>query len=323
LFLPPEDFIGKKPSEVLPPHIVEIFDRAFERNKKNEVSVFEYCLEIKGESRWFSAKMAPIFMEDVFMGTVLVTRDVTEHRKSEAALHEYHEKMARAEQLASVGILGATFAHQMNQPLTAIRLFLQQSLRELKKNQKAQQVIVNLEDSLAEITKAISVTSQFLQYSRRSSQDRICNMHLQEIAEKIVTLLSESAHRAKIRLVLESMGDLPGIEGNPAEIEQVFFILTQNAIQAGEGRDGSELHIRGSFRNGMVEVEFQDTCGGVAAENQEKVFQPFFTTKPPGIGTGLGLCILQQIVSKHGGKVKMDNHIGSGVTFCVSLPVCN
>jgi two-component system, NtrC family, sensor kinase len=200
-------------------------------------------------------------------------------------------------------------------------LFLQQSLRELGKIACPEQVVSNLNDCLSEVTKSIGVLGQFLQYSRRP-QEKHSNIKLQEVAERIVTLLSESARRVKVELILEPMTHLPGIEGNSGELEQVFFILIQNAIQAGEGHHGGAVHLRGAVVvDGMVELEFSDSCGGIGPEYMDRVFQPFFTTKPPGIGTGLGLCILQQIVTKHGGKVRVDNRVGAGVSFYVRLPI--
>ncbi len=321
--LGPEKTLGRKAPEVLPPHLGELFRVSFEKNKRKESSDFEFWLETGGETRWFSGKMAPIFLDDVFKGSVAVLRDITERKRAIAEQNENQEKMARAEQLASVGLLGATFAHQMNQPLTAIRLFLQQSIRALKKQLNPRQVIQNLDDSLSEVTKAIAVTSQFLQFSRRVNQEKPIEVDVGDVAKRISSLLSESARRVKMELIIDSLEKLPKIEGHLGDIEQMFFILIQNAIQAAEGRNGSQLRIRGVLKNEAIELEFSDTCGGIAAENQDKIFQPFFTTKPPGLGTGLGLCILQRIVSKHSGKVRLENRIGEGVTFFILLPIFN
>ena len=110
------------------------------------------------------------------------------------------------------------------------------------------------------------------------------------------------------------------ITGNAAEFEQMFFILIENAVQAAGPAGRGKLAISLSRNGDMIEMVFADSCGGIKEENVERIFEPFFTTKSPKIGTGLGLCILQRIVKKYGGKVQLDNHPPKGTTFLISLP---
>ena len=101
----------------------------------------------------------------------------------------------------------------------------------------------------------------------------------------------------------------------------MFFALADNAIHAADGKRKRQLDISGAVKGDHIELRFADNCGGIAPENLDKIFEPFFTTRPAGEGTGLGLPIVQHIVSRAGGKVWVENKPGKGATFFVALPV--
>ena len=133
--------------------------------------------------------------------------------------------------------------------------------------------------------------------------------------------MEESARKARITLEVNLSDGLPLIHACGKEIEQVFFTLAQNAVQAADGSRDHCFRIRGARRAGAVELQFADDCGGIAPEILERIFEPFVTTKPPGEGTGLGLCVVQRIVSQAGGHVKVDSRWGEGTTFFLTLPI--
>jgi len=99
------------------------------------------------------------------------------------------------------------------------------------------------------------------------------------------------------------------------------FALIENAISAADGKKQRMLVISGRKTDGGVTLQFQDTCGGIAPEHVGRIFQPFFTTKPPGEGTGLGLCIVDRVVTHAGGNIRVENRPGEGAAFCVTLPL--
>jgi len=134
-------------------------------------------------------------------------------------------------------------------------------------------------------------------------------------------LLNESARRARIALNLNGMDKLPPVYLNEKDMEQLFFALADNAIQAADGKKSRQLIISGAVKNEHLELCFSDNCDGIAPENINKIFEPFFTTKPKGQGTGLGLCIVQSIVSRAGGKIRVESKFGEGSTFFVTLPI--
>ena len=143
---------------------------------------------------------------------------------------------------------------------------------------------------------------------------------LQKITDRLALILSKSALQPQLRLVIEDMRDLPKIIGDPGVLEQIFFILMENAIQAADGKKERQLTIRAALQDGKLRLEFSDDCGGIEPENLDKIYDPFFTTKPRGQGTGLGLSIVQQILARHKGTISVESQVGRGTTFYVTLP---
>ncbi len=251
-----------------------------------------------------------------------ITRDISERKRAENELDEFREKMMRAEQLASLGIAGATLAHQINQPLTIMLLSLQKARGLLMQDHCPNLAMELLDDSIREISTTGQILNDFLKFARNAPRDQIEKVNLASVVRRIVRVLFEQARRVNVELVVENMDDLPEIAGNQREIEQVFFILIQNGIQAADPKKTCRVTICGAVTaDRTIEVKVSDTGRGIAPEHLGKIFDPFFTTKPVGIGTGLGLCVLQRIVLKYQGRVRVDSTPAKGTVFTVSLPV--
>lgn len=253
-------------------------------------------------------------------GLVGIMIDVTDQRRLEGELADHREHLHRAERLASIGTLAATFAHQINQPLTAIRLFLQQSLRALEKVPCPPLVMSNLKDTLAEVSNAIYITNHFLHFARRRPEAPAAEVDLCDAVKRTCAVLAPSARRNQVELTSTLPNDLPRPRVSQCDLEQVLFVLIQNAIQAAPGSRPCRVTVGGTGKAGCLELEVADTCDGIAPENLGRIFDPFFTTKPAGKGTGLGLSILQRIVVNGGGTVHVDSQPGMGTVFRVNLP---
>ncbi len=256
----------------------------------------------------------PLMMQGVMF-------DITAQKRTEEELNTYREKMAQAERLTSLGTLSATVAHELNQPLTVIRLSIENSLDDLKSASCQKEVLDTLIDGLNEVSNATSIVDRFRNYARQSSRRNLCETDLGAVAGRIIQLLSKTAQRAKMTLRLKGMDKLPLVHSNEKDIEQLFFALAENAIHAADGKKSRRLIIYGDVKGGSVELRFSDNCCGIAPENLGKIFDPFFTTSPDGGGTGLGLPIVQRIVSEHGGKIRVRSQPGKGTTFYVNLPI--
>ena len=255
------------------------------------------------------------------LGLLGIFRDITDLRQREQELALYREKMARAEQLASMGTLSATLAHELTQPLTVIRLSVENLLEELKTASCPETVTEQLTDSLTGIVDASAIVDRFRDFARKSSEKTFGKVELKAIIEKIVELLNESAKRANLTLLIRNMNELPPVHSNERDIAQLFFALIENAIQAADGGKQSRLTITGNLKNEHVRLSFSDNCGGIAPENLNRIFEPFFTTGSNGTRTGLGLCIVKKILSECGGDIQVDSRFGKGTTFYVTLPL--
>ena len=250
--------------------------------------------------------------------------DITKRKRIKADLENYKEKVLQAQKHAYISSIGAIVAHQVNQPLTTINMLLEKAL-ELKqaKDNFCPPVLQRIEKSLTEAKKATSIIRKFHQYSRDPALESTTNVNVSSTVNRIILMLSERAERAKINISTKSLDDLPEVEISETALEQLFLIIIQNAIEASDGRKKHRLNIGGGFADSKIELQFSDDCCGIAPENLDKIFEPFFSTKSDSKGIGLGLDIVQQILISYGGEIRVESQFGKGATFYVILPISN
>lgn len=319
----PEEIAGKTDYDFYPKKLAEKYraddKRIMEGGKTEDIE--EKYIQDRKEAIVHTVKTPVKDQRGSVIGILGIFWDITEQKRAQEMLNNYREKMAQAEQLASLGALSATFAHELTQPLTVINLSIENVLAELKAASRNRSVIEQLEDGLSGVVNATSIIDRFRNFARKSSEKTFGKVDLKAVAEKITKLLNERARRAKVSLRMKGLGNLPPIYSNERELEQLFFALLDNAIQAADGKKDRKVLVSGTMRDEHIELRFSDDCGGIAPEHIGKIFEPFFTTKPPGEGTGLGLCIVQRIVAQAGGRIRVKNKPGTGLTFFVTLPL--
>jgi C4-dicarboxylate-specific signal transduction histidine kinase len=251
----------------------------------------------------------------------VIARDIHEFKQAQDQLEEYRQKMSRAEQLACLGVLSATLAHEMTQPLTVVRLAVQNAIHDTEKTGCPSPVLEDLREALTETASLAAIVERFRTFARRSSDRAIKKIALADVAGKIIRLLQEGARQSKVSLEMCGLEALPMINGYEKDLEQLFFALAQNAIQAAGGHKDHRFCISGETAGECVELRFEDDCGGIAPKHLHRIFEPFFTTKGPTEGTGLGLCIVQRVVDEAHGKIRVRSRKGFGTTFFVTLPI--
>jgi PAS domain S-box-containing protein len=251
---------------------------------------------------------------------VIFGRDITDQVRAQKELQEYHKRLRDAERLTSLGMLGATLAHELTQPLSVIRLANETALAELRPTSCPDAITRDLQASITACGAIAAILSQFRNYARQSSGATETEVHLRSVAEWTVRLLEHSAQQAKVTLRMEGLDTLPPIRMQENEPEQVFFALAQNAIEAADGIEDHYLLIAAALHDDTIDLQFEDNCGGIRPADLPKIFEPFFTTKPMGKGTGLGLPIARRIVQERGGRICVQNRYGEGATFVVTLP---
>jgi PAS domain S-box-containing protein len=319
----PADFVGRSMWELFPrdvadqqmDHITTVIRTGA---GKNEITLSM----VRGELRWYNTTVVPLENPEIGARAVLVmARDIHDLQQARRELEAYREQMIRAEHLASLGTLSATLAHELTQPLTVICLSIQNALKALEGTADLATARGDLQDGLAEVSHVAAIAERFRDFARRSSEKVTQRVVLADVAVRMIRLLEDSARHARIALEAQQLEDLPPIDAYGKDIEQMFFALTQNAIQAADRARDRHFRILGGRQDDRIELQFIDDCGGIAPEHLKRVFEPFFTTKPPGTGTGLGLCIVQRIVSQAGGHLHVDSRWGHGTTFRVTLPI--
>ncbi len=265
--------------------------------------------EIRQERRIYSATALRLKGGDDD-SAVLVVEDHTERRRLQ-------EHLVQSEKLSAIGQLIAGVAHELNNPLASVLGFADFLV-------EAGDTPANLAEPLRviqqEAQRAASIVKNLLTFARRQGQERQ-RIAIRTVIERTVALLKNQLLGLKVETVLTVEHDLPEIDGNPNQLQQVFLNLANNAAQAiaSTGRDGTvTVHAR-RWLDGVA-VEVSDDGPGIPEVLHDKVFEPFFTTKEEGEGTGLGLSICQGIVREHGGRISLRSAPGQGATFTVELP---
>jgi C4-dicarboxylate-specific signal transduction histidine kinase len=217
-------------------------------------------------------------------------------------------------------VIIATLAHELAQPLSVVRLMIQDASAELAKLNCPDTVRQDLQAGLAACSSIDEIVGRVREFARPPGKPKEVEVCIQHVAERTFRLLGQSAKRAKVKLWTENLDALPAVRMRENELDQVFFALAQNAVQAADGRKDRHLLITGTRQEDMILLQFQDNCGGIDPVHLPRIFEPFFTTKPAGQGTGLGLCIARRIVCQRGGQISVESQHGEGTTFTVTLP---
>jgi signal transduction histidine kinase len=238
------------------------------------------------------------------------------------AQHLAESQLIRSARLAAVGEMAARMAHELNNPLTAIIGFVELALNELPNDDTLKP---DLELVLSEAMRARSVLRHLLDFSRQNENIRQ-RAEINNLVADSLALVQQLLGSNCIQVFLDLPQDLPEIYVDPDQIKQVLLNLIHNAVQAMP--DGGNLRIQTCTlpnpehpKTRGVSFSIIDTGEGISAENQQHLFEPFFTTRPIGEGTGLGLAVSYGIVTAHKGVIFVESEIGQGSCFTVWLPI--
>lgn len=228
---------------------------------------------------------------------------------------ELQDQLRHADRLASVGELAAGIAHELNNPLTDILGFAQLASRRPDLPEETYQDLVRIVKSSLY---AREVIKRILLFSRQSHPVQT-TANLNEIVGEWLDFIEFRCAKSDIDVALDLQDDLPSIEADPAQLNQVLVNLVINAIHAMP--EGGHLTIRTGIEKDALFLSVQDTGSGIKRDIIDKIFLPFFTTKEVDQGTGLGLSVVYGIVEEHGGKVTVRSKEGKGSVFRVQLPL--
>gem|GEM_PF-639662 len=225
-------------------------------------------------------------------------------------------QLVHSEKLASVGMLAGGVAHEINNPLMVILGRTELLLMEDGLPDGAKQ---NLETIRTETERIGRIVENLLTFSRKSRQEKIEQVNVNEVLNRTLMLSEHQLTVGNVRVIKQLDEQIPPIQANPGQLQQVFMNLIINAHHAMP--TGGQLIVRtGTIPRDRVFVEVEDTGCGIPPEDLDRIFDPFFTTKEEGKGTGLGLAVSRNIVESHGGQIGVQSTPGDGTVFRVILP---
>lgn len=236
------------------------------------------------------------------IGSVLIFRDITEHRRLE-------EEIRRLDRLSSLGELSAGIAHEIRNPLSSVKLDAQLLGRRLAQDPARRKIVDNILDAIQKIERVVKNT---LSYAR-PEEPEFRSTDLTAVVEQSLSVVQIQLRKAKITVSLDVTEPALPVVVDPAQIQQVFVNLFLNAITAMPS--GGALSIRITPEPRAVCVVIQDTGVGIDPQNIDKIFNPFFTTRSQG--TGLGLSIVQRILERHHASIAVTSEPGAGTAFTI------
>ena len=313
-----DDVVGRQVFDVLTRQparqLKEEFDQVFETG---EIQQMEIQLAIAGEDRYFRISKIPMRQHhDEITHVITIGEDVTEY-------HTVHRQILQSEKLAALGQLAAGVMHEINNPLATIGACV--AAIELRLDEIAGEVpppiveYLNIIDK--EVQRCTGIVDGLLDFSRPKESSKR-NVDLSTLVEETLFLLKHHQRFKRLTVIRELAQGLPEVRANAEQLIQAFMAIMLNALDAME--NGGSLTVRTRLNPGRVDeivVEMEDTGIGIPRTDLPKIFEPFYTTKPPGRGTGLGLSVVYGIVEGHHGRIEVDSIPGKGTTFQVYLPV--
>ena len=312
---PPDDGIGRPVSELLAsePELARVLTRAAEGGHlPNRVE-----LRLKGSGRVIGYTLSEVNDEQgARIGTVMFFKDLTR-------VEQLEERERLRDRLATLGEMAAAIAHEVKNPLAGIEVMAGILKRKLAGDVETQ---ATLNDIINECKLANSIVVEVLEFVRPIRLELEERVTLRAVLHDAVTMAASTAATGATQIDVDVPGDLPPVPGDPHQLRQLFTNLLTNAFEAleGKGRVGIRARVADVPDEGereQVIVEVRDDGPGISAETAERVFNPFFTTKPQG--TGLGLAIVRKVVDAHDGHIDLTTPPEGGTCFRVTLPAAS
>jgi PAS domain S-box-containing protein len=328
-------FYGKRPEELLGANFKDLLDpeesdaiaeQVFSISPENSEIITEpRYVDALGRVRFVQFATKGIFDDG---GNVVefqsVGRDVTAQREAEATLAEARVAMEKASRVTTLAVVGGGIAHEINQPLNAIRILTASAqLLAERSEQPGKDLVRILGDIAAQVDRADSIVNHLREYLRQKQDAAPKACDLGAAVRSALSLIQSQFGARGIRTELRIDEDLPRVSGTCIRFEELVANLAANAMQALDEVERKQKCVRIDVRSpekGKVALTIADNGPGFAEEMTGKMFEPFFSTKSPGSSMGLGLSIVQTIVQAAGGTVTARNRPEGGAVIRVVLP---
>jgi len=309
-----EQQFGLSRAQALNRHLSEVigfenFQAIFPPDTQSEYQLLSeiFLTTSQGEKRIFDVARTPLLDNHLQpYGTIIVFEDITERIRLQ-------QQMVTSEKLASIGLLSAGVAHEINTPLTGISSYVQMLQKKLTEANYLQ-ILKKIEDQTDRVSK---IVKNLLSFARNPADPAFHRVDLKDSLEEIISLIDYRLKSLNINLDLDLKQVI--IYAQKERLQQVFINIILNALDAMPG--GGQLSIQTKQQDGQAIIKISDTGLGIKPEHLPRIFDPFFTTKGIGKGTGLGLSISFAIIKEHEGQILVDSQVGQGTTFTIILPV--
>jgi signal transduction histidine kinase len=271
--------------------------------------------------RWHIASaILVILLQSATIVALMVQR--RQRRRAEIEARQQRAQLAHVARVSLMGELAASLAHELSQPLTAIYANARAGLRALQQGQHGEAELRDvLDDVIADQTRAAEVLRHMRRMVKKQTELEFVAVDLGDAVREVVALVRNDAALERAEIELELEPNLPPVRGDRVQLQQVLLNLLLNAVEAIKdfARSTRTVALRAACREGVIQVAVRDRGRGVAAEDVERIFEPFYTTKREGLGMGLSIC--RSIILAHGGRLWAENNADGGATFYFTLPV--
>lgn len=295
-------------------------------NLKSVEAVEEVFLTINNEPIDVEAVAVPISFEGS-NGAMVFARDISERKQLEKNKTEWNMKIQQQQKLEAIGTLAGGVAHEINNPINGIINYAQLIVDDvdLSQSKKYANSIIQESERISEIVRNL------LQFSRQEKQTH-SYASVYDIIDRTVSLLSSMLKKDQINLVLNIEDDLPNAKCRSQQIQQVLMNLLTNSRDALNEKypnfdENKQIVLSCKCvehdNRRWIQLGVKDFGNGISDENREKIFEPFFSTKPKNLGTGLGLSISHGIINDHHGTITIDTEEGNFCEFILEIPVDN
>ncbi len=319
-----EHILDIKRDEGIGQHVQDLFSEDFaetlwqvlgaERWRQTELrNIYKiHTANCAGRTLVLNIAIAPLQDSQGQTGALVVVEDVTSRIRLE-------EQLQQREKLSSIGLLAAGVAHEVNTPLTGVSSYTQMLLGMLPETDPKHALLQKVR---RQAERATNIVNNLLNFSRSGSATEFAEVDIRRVLDDTLQLLEPQMRGSRIEIVRAYDPESSRVFGNSGKLQQIFTNLLLNARDSIP--DGGRITISTAATAGdALTVEVSDTGMGIAPENVAKIYDPFYTTKGVGRGTGLGLAVSYGIVQEHSGHISVDSTPGRGTTFRITLPTAN
>ncbi|MFZ5432963.1 MAG: two-component system sensor histidine kinase NtrB, partial [Calditrichota bacterium] len=261
----------------------------------------------QGDKRTLEINRTIVRQGGIVTGTQGIIRDITEHRV-------LLQQLVASERLAATGRLAAGIAHEINNPLQGLSSQIKTIDERAKKKENISENVELLQDGIDRIRHIV----RSLLDLHRSPSATHAPVQMNELVQKVNALMGQQIRERNVTVAVDLAKNLPLVLASPPEVQQVLINLILNALDAMP--DGGDLTIKTRVSENSVQISVRDNGIGIAAEHLPQLFEPFFTFKPAGSGTGLGLYLSKNIMDLHNGKISVESEKGKGACFTLTFP---